>query len=264
MQTLKVGSRGSEVRRLQALLGATSDGIFGVKTEKVVKDFQAANGLKVDGEVGRKTWAVLESQIGEGDPSPEVQPGWISRQYKKMGYVLYEDGRVNFGSLRNLPGRPNRFDDWVFCMWKRNGRWKIHLFEATTDPGTYWLRNPSRKAGTAILVPGQYKDVYKIDLHGGKYEALCQRNGSVRVWRDGDKDAEADYQQGEEGVAGWYGINIHRASSTRMSTQVDKWSAGCQVMADPADFAQFMALVHKQADIYGETFTWTLLELETT
>jgi hypothetical protein len=34
--------------------------------------------------------------------------------------------------------------------------------------------------GCAILKEGQYKGVYEIDLHNGKYEAICQRLGPVR------------------------------------------------------------------------------------
>ena len=34
------------------------------------------------------------------------------------------------------------------------------------------------------------KDVYKIDKHQGKYKALCQRNGKVKVYRDGRRARE--------------------------------------------------------------------------
>lgn len=68
MITLKYGSKGSEVQRLQNLLGGlTADGIFGQKTEAAVKAFQKANGLKVDGIVGAKTWAALGVE-----PLPDV------------------------------------------------------------------------------------------------------------------------------------------------------------------------------------------------
>jgi N-acetylmuramoyl-L-alanine amidase len=56
---LKKGSRGSQVRELQELLGLKVDGIFGPGTEKVVIEFQQKNGLKSDGVVGPKTWESL-------------------------------------------------------------------------------------------------------------------------------------------------------------------------------------------------------------
>lgn len=60
MTTLRRGSKGEEVKRLQNLLGGLNpDGIFGAKTEAAVKAFQKANGLAVDGIVGPKTWSAL-------------------------------------------------------------------------------------------------------------------------------------------------------------------------------------------------------------
>lgn len=61
---LKRGARGATVAALQALLtgrghSLTADGSFGPATEAAVKEFQAANGLTVDGSVGRKTWSAL-------------------------------------------------------------------------------------------------------------------------------------------------------------------------------------------------------------
>ncbi|MBR6164642.1 MAG: peptidoglycan-binding protein [Clostridia bacterium] len=63
--TLKHGSRGSDVRKVQealitlGLLKIEADGIFGNKTENAVRKFQKKNGLKVDGLVGSKTLALL-------------------------------------------------------------------------------------------------------------------------------------------------------------------------------------------------------------
>lgn len=59
--TLREGSRGSDVRTLQARLGLTVDGIFGHDTDQAVRAFQAAHGLVVDGIVGPNTWAALRA-----------------------------------------------------------------------------------------------------------------------------------------------------------------------------------------------------------
>lgn len=40
------------------------DGIMGRKTKRAVREFQAANNLKVDGKVGPKTWAALQGYLG--------------------------------------------------------------------------------------------------------------------------------------------------------------------------------------------------------
>lgn len=66
--TVKLGSRGAEVSTLQQKLkdlgydiGKTGvDGKFGSKTMAAVKAFQKDKNLKVDGIVGKATWAALE------------------------------------------------------------------------------------------------------------------------------------------------------------------------------------------------------------
>lgn len=58
--TLRQGARGDQVRVLQRNLGGlAADGVFGPKTSEAVKRFQRVNRLKVDGVVGRQTWAAL-------------------------------------------------------------------------------------------------------------------------------------------------------------------------------------------------------------
>jgi hypothetical protein len=57
---LRKGSQGTDVRKLQKLLGVKVDGGFGPKTETAVKAFQTKHGLLADGLVGPKTWAKLE------------------------------------------------------------------------------------------------------------------------------------------------------------------------------------------------------------
>jgi len=56
---LKVGSKGEDVKKLQAKLGTTADGSFGPGTEKLVKEWQSANGLTADGIVGDGTWSKM-------------------------------------------------------------------------------------------------------------------------------------------------------------------------------------------------------------
>ena len=45
MQTLKVGIKGKDVKKLQSYLNLYVDGIFGKMTEESVKQFQKDNGL---------------------------------------------------------------------------------------------------------------------------------------------------------------------------------------------------------------------------
>jgi putative chitinase len=56
-RTLKRGSEGEDVKRMQKALGIEADGIFGFATAAAVKKWQRENGLEADGIVGPKTQA---------------------------------------------------------------------------------------------------------------------------------------------------------------------------------------------------------------
>ena len=138
----------------------------------------------------------------------------ISKGYKWFNDNNNKGYDVNIIGIRNseTDGKvTNHFDDTLTLSYKdAAGEWKFHQWEATTDPGQYWMENPMNKDGTAILVPGQYRGSHKIRKHQGKYEALGQRR-PVKVYRDNDRDLEYDTDEAtiKEGI---YGINIHRSN----------------------------------------------------
>jgi hypothetical protein len=178
------------------------------------------------------------------------------------GYKWFETGdfNLNLVGIRNSDTGDtvtNKFDDTFFIAYKDAGKWKIHNYACTTDPGAHWQQSPINAGGTASLVPDQYRSSWRIDLHQGLYKALKQFK-PVRVYRDKDKDLSYD-RLPEDITQGIYGINIHRANANHASNTVDKWSAGCQVIQDPADFANLMYLAHTASQKYGNSFTYTLL-----
>lgn len=185
---------------------------------------------------------------------------------KAKGYKWFTSDNydVNIVGVRNADTKnevTNRFDDHLTISYKdENGKWNFHCFEATTDPGSHWTEKQLlNKNGVAILKEGQYRGSHKIRLHQGKYEALGQKK-PLKVYRDGDRDDTYDLI--EENVhEGIYGINIHRATAREggKSVQVDKWSAGCQVIAANADFKLFMEICRKARDVWGNSFTYTLI-----
>jgi peptidoglycan hydrolase-like protein with peptidoglycan-binding domain len=66
---LRKGSRGADVKALQAQLGmpaAEQDGIFGPKTEQAVRNFQTSQGLQVDGIVGPQTRTAIANSEAAG------------------------------------------------------------------------------------------------------------------------------------------------------------------------------------------------------
>jgi len=66
MRALKRGSRGSDVMEIQSLLAkmgynlGSIDGIFGLRTEEAIKQFQRDYGLSADGIIGLNTHTVLQ------------------------------------------------------------------------------------------------------------------------------------------------------------------------------------------------------------
>ena len=154
----------------------------------------------------------------------------------------------------------NKFDDKITLSYLIDGNRQFHQFDCTTDPGKHWVENVMNDKGVAILVPGQYRGSHAIGLHHGKYEALRQVK-PLKVYRDLNLDATYDFDEDsiDEGI---HYINIHRATkyAGSKSSQIDRWSAGCQVIASYDEFAMFMHICNNAKDLWGNSFTYTLIE----
>lgn len=191
----------------------------------------------------------------------------IESATKAKGYVWFGDATnkgydVNIVGVRNTAtGKKvtNVFDDTITVSFKdEKGAWQFYEWAATTDPGKKSMLEWNKmgiSGGCARLVPNQYRSTWTIDLHQGKYKALCQRLAKVKVYRDADFDLEYDEDKVTEGN---YGINIHKSGQD--STWVENWSAGCQVFKKVKDFDVFMSICKKAATIHGNKFSYTLLQ----
>jgi hypothetical protein len=169
---------------------------------------------------------------------------------------------LNIIGLRSKSTLPNRFDDELHVFYKTSPlHWEYHSFKITTDPGTFWLKNPMQAQGTAILAEGQNINAYSIGLHRGHYNALVQRK-PITIIRDYNRDAVLDFYNGKK-TKGYYGINIHRANRVGKTKHIDKNSAGCQVFENASDFEVFMKLCEKHKSLYGNQFTYSLIDFRT-
>jgi hypothetical protein len=175
-------------------------------------------------------------------------------------YELYtRPYELNIVGLRGNSTEPNKFDDEIHVFYRISPiKWNYHVFKATTDPGTFWLKNPMQTQGTAILSEGQYLNTYQLGMHQGKYKALVQRK-AVTVIRDYDRNAKLDFLNGTK-TKGLFGINIHRANKTGTTRTVDKYSAGCQVFENADAFQRFLELCDHHRQLYGNQFTYTLID----
>lgn len=187
----------------------------------------------------------------------------IEQAVKAKGYVWFENGayNINIVGIRNGSTNnevTNKFDDLITVTYKdRNGRWNFREYPATTDPGTHWEQNLLNAKGVAILKEGQYRGSHMIGLHQDTYEALKQKT-PLSVYRDKNKDGDFDLLE-ENIQEGIFGINIHRATKWGTSNEIGRWSAGCQVIANNEDFEEFMSLARKSSQLYGNSFTYTLI-----
>jgi hypothetical protein len=188
----------------------------------------------------------------------------ILQYVQSLGHVVFTEGDFNLnliGVRANNPV-PNSFDDMLAAVYKVGGVWLVRSWPMTSDPGLYWLNHPMRRDGTAILTEGQHRGAFKLGLHKGSYPALIQAK-PVKVYRDANKDSVLDMDP-DSIQEGYFGIHIHAASKdpwgdSRRRNQVDRWSAGCQVVADPVNYREMIALVEKSTAMYGKTLTYTLV-----
>jgi len=190
----------------------------------------------------------------------QLQIELIKKVLAKKNYLFFENGNYNLNliGIRTKGTTAGKYDDYMVAIYKNNSsEWVLHHWNITTDAGTHWLKNPMNRKGTALLVPNQYRGCWTIGLHQGRYKALTQFK-PVKVYRDNNRDAILDYKTAtiDEGM---FGINIHRSNPNRESLINEKWSAGCQVFADPQEFSEFLLIIDESARKYGDKFTYTLI-----
>lgn len=172
----------------------------------------------------------------------------IQRTLKRKGYK-WEDNGVNIIGIRTNDNTPDKFNDYITISYKE----EFHVFEATTEPGVYWLKNPMRVTGTFVLPPGQYINRWKIGIHHN-YKALVL-DGIIAGWRDNDKDNLVDPNKSKVYSDG-QAVNIHHAHENTIQTVIDKYSAGCQVIRKFSDWLIFFGICEASKQ---QHFTYILL-----
>jgi lysozyme len=98
MPTLRQGSRGQHVRRVQQAVATAGfdpgpvDGVFGPRTRAALRAFQQAKGLQADGIVGPRTWAaLLPPEPPNGRPTLSGQGVEFIARFEGFRSKLYND-----------------------------------------------------------------------------------------------------------------------------------------------------------------------------
>lgn len=182
----------------------------------------------------------------------------LDNAISQAGFAFFRDGdyNLNLVGVRTDDVASDAFNDWLCVLFYTHGAPHCFCFPATTDPGVYWRKHPMNTDGTAVLAPGQHRGLWRLGQHQGRYKALVQHRAAP-VYRDNNRDGVIDLAG--DPVPGIYGINCHRARGTGVTENVDRFSAGCQVLADARDFKLLISLCEIAAPRFGDTFTYTLL-----
>jgi len=125
METLKLGSKGKGVERLQELLKIAVDGDFGKKTEAAVKKFQLEKGLVVDGIVGEKTWNLMGANVTT-DLSEAVDFASnliIEKKFMDKDEYLKGPTKKEYLFLHHTAGGNNPYQ--VVTMWNNDTRGRV-------------------------------------------------------------------------------------------------------------------------------------------
>jgi len=195
----------------------------------------------------------------------------IARAMLRQGMHVFEslddtDWNLNTVAIRSAAPEFDRFTCRLAHFWKNASGWSLRQWPITTFPGAHYmidkLLNP---AGAAILCKGQYRSIYRLDRHRGIYEALCQRNGPVRVYRDGNRNRVYDMDP-RTVQTGNFGINLHAtqnpdgAPANHVATRIHTASAGCPVFARIGDFVDSREHWRNQRRIWGVNATVSLID----
>lgn len=186
----------------------------------------------------------------------------IRQTFRVLEYTFFDNKlpyNLNIIGIRNNHiVRSGFFDDLIILIYRNKfNNWQVDQFEATTDAGSFYMQNPLNKNGTAILLEGQYKGAYQLGLHKG-YEALIQ-SAPMKFVRDNNNDVIFNFNH-KKVYNEIIGLNIHTGNIDFMLEENIKASAGCQVIVDPIKYKYFLALCRRSANLYGNSFTYTLIK----
>ena len=172
---------------------------------------------------------------------------------QRRGFELYtKPMQLNIVGLRN---KDKSKSDELHVFYKINARnWNYHVYELISDTAKVWKGKPSKTP--VLLLEGQYKEAYRIGKRDGKTDALLQVK-PVEVVHNYDRDALFNNTTTGEQVSG---IDIICSTYTNDTLTISKAEEGCQVILGKENFDELMKLCAMQSQLYGNSFTYTLID----
>ena len=182
--------------------------------------------------------------------------------FKALGFAFFHkkhDYDLTLCGVRSPETNAGYFDDLMCCFYRVEGRWRAHFWSMTTDPGRNLLVKPMNEGGCGILVsPQQMRSAYCVGKHKGR-QALIQRGGRVRLWRDNTRDGTLDWGR-DMGYPSWAGINIHNTTKGEIADTNMSASAACQVFPLDYEHRAMMSLARRTTKLFGKWITYTIID----
>ena len=183
----------------------------------------------------------------------------IEKAYAKKGYKFFKGHmNLNTGFVRMDDIFTNTYSDVAFNAYQKNGKNILEIYDGSTKAGHFWVKNPVTHegvTGVAVVLEGQTKMQWvdgKDNFHQSAH--LAQIVEAVRYYRDTDKDMFID--RNAPISTGYIGVNCHWANGS----YVERWSAGCLVVAIPGYF-EWASTIRQSVAIYGKIITLSVKRL---
>lgn len=208
--TIKYGSTGEDVKKLQEELnkygyGLATDGIFGVKTQSAVRDYQKNNGLSVDGIVGVNTWGKLNGSVqnsngnntGTAQNSPEKTTNFsqsvqVSKrpEYEKSQAILDAENKVREWENNAPSNYESKYSEQIENILNDILNREKFQYNLNADPLYHQYRELYTENGKkammdtisdASALTGGYSNTYAVNAGAEAYHEYLNNLNSVAL-----------------------------------------------------------------------------------
>lgn len=121
--SLSLGSKGSDVVKLQKVLNLKDDGIFGKLTENAVKDYQKNNGLKSNGIADESTLTKLGFKKSDVYNKYITNNGLIIHKHYLSNDQYFKDSEPKYIFLHHTAGWHNPYN--TINSWNKDNRGNV-------------------------------------------------------------------------------------------------------------------------------------------